>query len=163
MVDVVAFLLCMDVVEVMVARMVQFFHQDPMNTIGFREASPEKNLFIFGHCQNRLDPPPCFLGHLRGTFFKPKKVPEKMFIMSNLKQKSASKVFGLGSTPPPPWKMSKSKQKKGASNNLDSGWAPPPFGQCPHRSRFFLGIASLRHTLLLLTKSLLEPGLGEMP
>ena len=42
-----------------------------------REAIPRKHLLIFGFCQNGLDPLPSFLGHLRGTFFKMKKVPEK--------------------------------------------------------------------------------------
>ena len=38
---------------------------------------------------------------------------------------------------------SKRLHLKSASNNLDLSWTPPPFGQCPNRSRFFLGIASL--------------------
>ena len=42
----------------------------------------KKNLLIFGHCQNRLDPPPS---------------------LANVKTKA----------------------KKSASNNLDSGWTPP--------------------------------------
>ena len=37
----------------------------------------KKNLLIFGHCQNRLNPPPRFLGHPPGIFFWPEKVTEK--------------------------------------------------------------------------------------
>ena len=38
-----------------------------------REAIWRKNQLRFGHCQNRLTPPPlCFFGHLQSTL--PKKV-----------------------------------------------------------------------------------------
>ena len=72
-----------------------------------------------------------------------------MFIMSKFTQKSDSKVFGLGSTIPPLANV-KIKAKKSASNNLDSGWPPPPsFGQYPNISRFVYGLASLTEEITL--------------
>ena len=48
-----------------------------------REAIPEKNLLLFGHCQNRLDPPhPCVLGHQQGTFFLAGKSAEIFFLQN---------------------------------------------------------------------------------
>ena len=52
----------------------------------------QKNLLLFGHCQNCLDPSPWVLGYLRGTF--PKNVHLK---------KSASNNLDLGWTPPHYW------------------------------------------------------------
>ena len=110
-----------------------------------REAIQKKICFCLVFSKSPWPPPPVFLDTNEELFVWPEKIRKKILIISNLKQKRASKVFGLGSTPPPPWKMYKTKQKKGASNNLDLGWTlPPPFGQCLNRSRFFLGIASLR-------------------
>ena len=62
-----------------------------------------KNLLIFGHCRNCLDPPtPLFSWTYTKHFFLSQKISGKMYIMSKLWQKSASKVLGLVSNSPPP-------------------------------------------------------------
>ena len=66
--------------------------------------------------------------------------------MSKFKHKSASKVLDWGQSSTPQ-KNVQIQADKSASNNLDSGWTPPPFGQCPNRSRVSSGIASLSHSL----------------
>ena len=83
-----------------------------------------------------------------------------MFIMSKFTQKSDSKVFGLGSTlPPTPRSLAnvKIKAKKSASNNLDSGWTPPPtpLRQCPNMSRFLFRLASLTYDTQYITITLI--------
>ena len=63
-----------------------------------------KNLLIFGHCRNCLDPPtPLFSWTCTKHFFLSQKISGKMYIMSKLWQKSASKVLGLVSNSPPPF------------------------------------------------------------
>ena len=44
---------------------------------------------------------------------------------------------------PPPLENVQIQAEKSASNNLDSGWTPPAFGQSPNTSRFACGMASL--------------------
>ena len=84
-------------------------------------------------------PPPLFLGHLHRNFYA-KKCLDKIFIMSKFMQKNASKVFGLGSTPPP-WKMSKSKQKKCLMQFGFRVDPPPPFlDKVQIQADFFTGL-----------------------
>ena len=72
-----------------------------------------------------------------------------MAIMSKFRHKSASKSFGLGSTHPPPHLRNfQIKAEKSASNNLDSGWTPPPFGQSPNASRLAYRLASIREDIM---------------
>ena len=52
------------------------------------------------------------------------------------------KCLDWGQTPPPLENV-QIKAEKSASNNFDSGWIPPPFGQNPNMNRFFPGKASL--------------------
>ena len=63
-----------------------------------KDAIPEENLLLFGHCPNGLDPP--------GTFFRAKRSPGKCFHLGHFfvqtqDKKKFLKQFGLGSTPLP--------------------------------------------------------------
>ena len=59
-----------------------------------REAILKKSLLLFGHCQNRLDPPwpPVFLDTYEEIFVRTKKSRKGKFLMSKFKHKSASYV-----------------------------------------------------------------------
>ena len=75
--------------------------------------------------------------------------------MSKFTQKSDSKVFGLGSTLPPLLGKCQNQSQKSASNDLDSGWTPPPLRQCPNMSRFLFRLASLTYNTQYITITLI--------
>ena len=64
---------------------------------------------------------------------------KKMFIMSNLKQKSASKVFGLGSNPPFLGKCPNQSRKKVPWTIWIWVGPPPPLDNVQIKADFFLG------------------------
>ena len=100
----------------------------------------KKTLLLFGHCQNCLDPPPLFLDTKKEPFILTGKSAEIFFIWSNFRQKSASTVFGLGSTPPPPpLKRSKSKQKKRCLKQFGFWLDPPPLPKLKQICNMFFG------------------------
>ena len=77
----------------------------------------------------------CYIGRCSTPF---------LYKMSKLKHKSASKGLNLG---PPPWKIFKFEQQKSASKSFDLGKTPPPFGQSLRRNCFFW-FPSLREVTL---------------
>ena len=96
-----------------------------------------------------LTPPPLcpvFLDTYKELFLCGKKCRAKMFILTKVKQKDASNVFGLRSTPSPPlWECPNPRREKSASIWIKVSPPTPHhhFEQCPTMSRFFLCLASL--------------------
>ena len=71
------------------------------------------------------------------------------------------KTFGTWSTPPPPppfnvQKVVKIGESKTTSKLLDSGWTPPPFGNCQKERRFFFWWLPLLSPITLKTNLVSE-------
>ena len=123
-----------------------------------REVIWKKKLLPFGYCPKVAWTPPPRFGHLWGNFRLSrlrKKHTTKSYPKTTLKipknyLKTTPKLWDWVHPPPLLLKMSKRKPKKNYPKTFGFGFAPPPpFGQCPKGSSFFLRIASLRQGCLV--------------